>query len=183
MYDTYPKNETTVLIRWMIRRDFQEVLSIEEKSFEFPWTEDDIVRCLCQRNNIGIIAETKKEEVVGLMIYELYKTKLHLVRIAVHPDWRRQKIGTQMVEKLVSRLSLQKRRRITIEIQEDNLSAQLFFRQCGFKVTHIVHNYHNNTSGDAYLMQYYKNHQEKQNIKKEDLITRIIAGLRNPNNL
>src|SRR3990167_2335149 len=174
MYDTYPKNETAVRVRWIIRRDYPEVLCIEEKGSEFPWTEDDFIRCLRQRNAIGMVAETK-EEVVGFMIYELYKTTIHLVNFAVHPDWRRQKIGTQMVKTLVGKLSPQKRKRITVEIRETHLPAQLFFRQCGFRVISIFRKHYDDTSEDAYLMLYkYQDPQEKQNIKKEDLLTRVI---------
>ena len=44
------KQELCVHIRWMIRRDMAEVLDIEGQCFEFPWSEDDFVRCLRQRN-------------------------------------------------------------------------------------------------------------------------------------
>ena len=35
-----------VHIRWMIRRDMTDVLQIESQAFEFPWTEEDFIRCL-----------------------------------------------------------------------------------------------------------------------------------------
>ena len=44
-----------VHIRWMIRRDMAEVLDIERQCFEFPWTEDEFINCLRQRNAIGMI--------------------------------------------------------------------------------------------------------------------------------
>ena len=44
-------------IRWMIRRDMPDVLGIESNCFEFSWTEDDFIRCLRQRNCIGMVAE------------------------------------------------------------------------------------------------------------------------------
>ena len=62
--------DMNVHIRWMIRRDMPEVLEIEQSSFEFPWTEEDFIRCLRQRNCIGMVAEYD-EKVVGFMIYEL----------------------------------------------------------------------------------------------------------------
>ena len=43
------QTEIAVHIRWMIRRDMPEVLQIEAASFEFPWLEDDFIRCLRQR--------------------------------------------------------------------------------------------------------------------------------------
>ena len=49
--------EVNVHIRWMIRRDMPEVLQIERTSFEYPWSEEDFIRCLRQRNCIGMVAE------------------------------------------------------------------------------------------------------------------------------
>jgi hypothetical protein len=83
------KRETAlqVHIRWMIHRDFSEVLAIEKQCFEFPWDEDAFIRALRQRNCIGMVAE-HKEQIVGFMIYELFPTKLHVLNFAVHEDWR-----------------------------------------------------------------------------------------------
>ena len=123
---TGEKQSLGVHIRWMIRRDMPEVLAIEGNSFEFPWSEDDFIRCLRQRNCIGMVAE-HDERVAGFMIYELHKTRLHILNFAVHPDYRRRGVGAQMVEKLIGKLSYQRRTRILLEIRETNLPAQLFF--------------------------------------------------------
>ena len=48
---------TALHIRWMIRRDMPDVMGIEVASFEYAWTEDDFLRCLRQRNCIGMVAE------------------------------------------------------------------------------------------------------------------------------
>ena len=71
------------------------------------------------------------EKVVGFMIYELHKNKLHILNFAVHPAWRRLGVGVQMVAKLISKLSSHRRTRITLEAARTNLAAQLFFRHQG----------------------------------------------------
>ena len=78
------------------------------------------------------------EKVVGFMIYELHKTKLHILNFAVHPGWRRLGVGAQMVAKLISKLSSHRRTRITLEVRETNLAAQLFFRKQGFKAVRVL---------------------------------------------
>src|SRR4051812_3839892 len=102
------KEQVRVHIRWMIRRDMPEVLQTEQDSFEFAWTEEDFLRCLRQRNCIGMVAE-QGEKVVGFMIYELHKAKLHILNFAVHPTCRRSDVGSQMVAKLISKLSSHRR--------------------------------------------------------------------------
>jgi ribosomal-protein-alanine N-acetyltransferase len=86
------------------------------------------------------------ERVVGFMIYELHKNRLHILNFAVHEQMRRRRIGTQMVRKLASKLSCERRNRLMLEIRETNLSAQLFFR-C-FPIS--VRAFYDDTPEDAY---------------------------------
>jgi [ribosomal protein S18]-alanine N-acetyltransferase len=145
-----------VHIRWMIRRDMPEVLAIEEQCFEFPWHADDFIRCLRQRNCIGMVAEAS-ERVVGFMIYELHKSRLHILNFAVHEAFRRRGVGGQMSRKLIGKLSHERRSRILLEIRETNLPAQLFFRQLGFRAVSVLRDFYEDTTEDAYLMQYRHN--------------------------
>lgn len=147
------KQQVRVHIRWMIRRDMPEVLNIEQESFDYAWTEEDFLRCLRQRNCIGMVAE-HGEQVVGFMIYELHKAKLHILNFAVHPDWSRQTIGSQMVAKLISKLSSHRRTRITLEVRERNLPGQLFFSKQGFRASRVLRAFYDDSGEDAYLMEY-----------------------------
>jgi [ribosomal protein S18]-alanine N-acetyltransferase len=147
------KVQVRVHIRWMIRRDMPEVLGIEHASFEFPWGEEEFLRVLRQRNCIGMVAE-HGERVVGFMIYELHKSKLQILNFCVHPEYRRQDVGAQMVAKLAGKLSSHRRTRIMLHIRETNLHAQLFFRSQGFRASEVLREHYEDTSEDAYVMQY-----------------------------
>ena len=92
-----------VHIRWMIRRDMPDVMGIELASFEYPWTEDDFLRCLRQRNCIGMVAE-RGDSTIGFMIYELQRTRLCLLNFAVSPLVRRTGIGGLLVAKLIYKM-------------------------------------------------------------------------------
>jgi ribosomal-protein-alanine N-acetyltransferase len=142
-----------VTIRWMIRRDMPEVLDIERLSFEFPWSDDDFVRCLRQRNCIGMVADAD-DKVAGFMVYELHKTRLHILNFAVAPELRRRSVGGAMIDKLTAKLSPDRRSRIQLEVRETNLDAQLFFRDRGFRALSVLHNFYDDTPEDAYFMQY-----------------------------
>jgi len=137
----------------MIRRDMPAVLAIESQSFEFSWNEDDFIRCLRQRNCIGMVAE-RDDKVVGFMIYELHKNRLHILNFAVAKEARRQGVGNAMVGKLLSKLSHERRNRIMLEVRETNLDAQLFFKGLGFRAISVLRDFYDDTVEDAYLMQY-----------------------------
>lgn len=137
----------------MIRRDMPEVLKIERESFEFNWTEEDFLACLRQRNCIGMVAE-HDNHVVGFMIYELHKTKLHILNFAVAPAFRRLAVGTQMIEKLINKLSQQRRQEIVLEVRETNLPAQLFYQAQGFRAVSVLRSHYADSAEDAYVMHY-----------------------------
>lgn len=165
--------EMNVHIRWMIRRDMPDVLGIETNSFEFPWTEEDFIRCLRQRNCIGMVAEYD-ERVVGFMIYELHKDQLHVLNFAVRPDVRRRGVGDQMVQKLIGKLSQQRRNKVVLEIRETNLAAQVFFRNLGFRATTVLRDYYDDTTEDAYVMQ-YRYREEATPVEAVNRITRLAG--------
>lgn len=139
--------DTQVFIRWMIRRDMPETMRIENECFPQPWTEEDWLNCLRQRNNIAMVAEVA-ECVVGAMAYELTRTHLKVLNFAVRPDCQRRGIGTAMLGKLKGKLSPERRNRITLTVRESNLAAQKFFRSQGFKATGVERNAYSDFYGD-----------------------------------
>ena len=162
--------QTRVHIRWMIRRDMPEVLAIEHANFEYPWCEEEFLRVLRQRNCIGMVAE-HGERIVGFMIYELHRTKIHVLDFATHAEFSRRGVGRQMIVKLVGKLSTQRRNRIALYVRETNLQAQLFFRVLGFRAMEVVREHYPDTGEDAYSMQYHLD----ESIIEEDRLTNRIA--------
>lgn len=140
-------------IRWLIRRDLQEVLKIELTSFEIPWNEEDFLHALRQRNCIGMVAEWDGT-IVGFMLYELHKSKLHILNFAVHRDFRRFGVGSAMVARLLEKLSAQRREEISLHIRESNLDAQLFFKSHDFRAVNVLRNFYEDTEEDAYYMRH-----------------------------
>jgi ribosomal-protein-alanine N-acetyltransferase len=143
-----------VAIRWLIRRDMPEVLAIERLCFEFPWTDEDFMGCLRQRNCIGMVAEDEAGTIVAFMVYELNKSRLAILNFCVGVRWQRMGVGTQMVGKLIDKLHQQRRNEIIVETRERNLDAQLFFKAMGFRATDVVRDHYEDTDEDCYVFQY-----------------------------
>lgn len=163
--DIHCAKEVRVHVRWMVRRDFSEVLAIEQACFEFPWAEKDFETCLRQRNCIGMVAEYEGR-VVGFMIYEIPKNRIRLLNIATHPEFQRQGVAAQMIRKLVGKLSSQRRTKIVLEVRETNLSALIFFRSLGFLAVKILKNHYEEMNEDAYVLQYRLEQQTVQPINR-----------------
>ncbi len=123
-------------VRWMIRRDMVEVLSIDAAGSAPAMGEDAILSNLRQRNTIGMVVEVG-EKIVGFMIYRLEKRRLDLVRLHVHPDHRRQGIASIMLNKLIGKLSEHRRVAIVADVPEECLDVQLFFKATAVRATGV----------------------------------------------
>ncbi|MDR3181488.1 MAG: ribosomal protein S18-alanine N-acetyltransferase [Planctomycetaceae bacterium] len=151
--ELYQEKDIRVNVRWMIRNDFAEVMAIEQYSFEFPWNEEEFLRCLQSRSCIGVVADYRGK-VVGYAIYETPRNKIFLTNIAVADEFRRKGVARQIVQKLVRKLTYQNRRKILIEIRETNLTALQCFRSLGFMATGTLRNFYEEQDEDAYILSY-----------------------------
>jgi len=76
------------------------------------------------------------------------------LNFAVAEEIQKRGVGRRMIEKLTGKLSSQRRNRIMLEVRETNLAAQLFFRRLGFRAIAVLRDFYDDTTEDAYLMQY-----------------------------
>lgn len=126
-----------VHIRWMIRKDVDRVMEIENDSFLCPWSVDDLIDRMRQRNCVGMVAEIDGE-VVGYMVYELHKSRLELINLAVDPTYRNQGVGSAMLHKLTGKLASERRHTLALQVSEKNTHAHLFFSRHGMLATKVV---------------------------------------------
>jgi ribosomal-protein-alanine N-acetyltransferase len=136
---------TRVHIRWLIKRDVQEVLTIEDLSYDLlAWDRVSLIKNMQVRNRIGMVAEAG-DKVVGYMVYQLNEDHVELLRLAVHPNWRREKVGTQLVWKILSKLTAHRRPRLLAFVRESQLPAQLLFRSQGLRATKVLRGFFRDT--------------------------------------
>jgi ribosomal-protein-alanine N-acetyltransferase len=145
--------DVRVRLRWLLPRDLPAVLEIEAKSFAFPWSEDDFMRCLRHAACVCMVAECG-DRVAGFLVYELKKDRIRIFNLAVAPSYRRCGVATQMIKNLTDKPSLQSRRWVSLGVRETNLAAQLFLRARGFRAVSILRQFYTETSEDAYLMRF-----------------------------
>jgi ribosomal-protein-alanine N-acetyltransferase len=146
------KPTAAVHIRLMSHRDLREVYRIERQCFPLPWSGADFSRCFQTQFTNAIVAEVD-ERVAGFVVYELRGDKITVLNLAVAPDDQRAGIGTALMGQLINRLGVSLVR-ITLEVRETNLAAQLFFKSLGFRAVLVLRDFYEEVTEDAYLMQY-----------------------------
>jgi ribosomal-protein-alanine N-acetyltransferase len=140
-------------ISWIMFRDMPQVMAIEQASFEYPWTEDELLTCMRQSNTIGMSAR-QGDKVLGYVIYELCHHRIYLLNLAVHPQYRRQAVASTLISKLKAKLHPDRRTSIRCKVRESNLPAQLFLRSCGFLCVDTLRSAYQENDDDAYFFQY-----------------------------
>ena len=148
------KERIHVHIRWMIVRDYLEVLEIDRKcNPKHAWMEDELTTLLRRKDCIGMIAE-RGEKVIGFFVYVLHKKEIQLLRICVDPKYAGRGVDWQIMDKLKSKLSPIRRTSLMMAVRETELPLQLFFRTNGLKSVKVMPGFFEDGE-DAYQMEYH----------------------------
>lgn len=151
----------------VISKDVDAMLEIENQSFENPWTKGDFVDTLHDLQIMGLCMYLGNT-LVGYMVYRLDENNLHLLKIAVHPQYRRQGYGSTLINRLKMRLSNQ-RSKLTTEVDEFNLPALCMFRKNDILWVDTLKDFFAGQTVDTYQMEYVlapKKHNPKNRIAK-----------------
>lgn len=151
------KTATALHLRWMIRPDLPEVMTIERAGADYPDTEETLVKNLTQRNCIAMVVEDGKH-IRGFIVYVLHKWKIEVLKFVVAAQYQRSGIGNMMMHKLKGRLSSNWRPYIIATVPDHNLTAHLFLKAEGFEAIGIEREYFPD-GADGYKFQFRCEHE------------------------
>lgn len=129
-------------IRTLLRQDIQQLYELEDKEL---WTLREFSKYILQNQRTGIIAECN-HEIIGYSIITSSSNIINIERINISEKYRRQRIGTKLINKLKSFLKINTYNTLYCYIPEERLDIQLFFQYQGFIASEIV--------GNQYLFKY-----------------------------
>ena len=135
--------------------DVDTVLEIEQQSFTTPWsramflTELDNTRT--SRLLVARVAEAP-ETIVGHLGYRIVVDEMHIVLVAVHPDWRLRGIARQMLEQAMQEARQGPCCKATLEVRVSNTGAQRLYFQLGFAPVGTRPGYYRHPSEDALIL-------------------------------
>jgi ribosomal-protein-alanine N-acetyltransferase len=143
-------NMTT--IRPMRVDDLPTVQIIDKLSFSSPWPINAFrIELLENKNGHCWVAE-QAGRVIGLIVCWLVVDEIHIATIAVHPDFRRQGIGTALIATGLQNLIPRGAVSATLEVRAGNITAQEMYRHFRFKTVGRRKAYYKDTGEDALLM-------------------------------
>lgn len=128
------------------------VLSIERVSFPSPWSRQAFLGEIYHNEFASYFVCLKDGQVIGYGGMWVVLDEAHITNIAVHPDYRGQKVGKFILEGLLHQAALSGANRVTLEVRASNKIAQRLYANAGFVHTGIRKGYYTDTGEDALLM-------------------------------
>lgn len=140
----------TVTLLPMTATDLGEVDAIERDLFPSPWPRKAFLRALKSRDTRFFTA-FESGTVVGYAGMR-FGDSAHILNIAVHRDYRRKKIGSQMLALLLDLAVRHSARCVTLEVRSSNTTAQSIYRKFGFAPVAVRKGYYAREKESAIVM-------------------------------
>ena len=132
--------------------DVAAVHEIERLSFRTPWPAYAFEQELRGNRLARYLVARAGDRVVAFAGVWLMVDEAHVTTFGVHPDWRRQGIGRQLLLNLAELSVAIGARRMTLEVRVSNGEAQGLYRQFGFEIAGRRHRYYTDDGEDALVM-------------------------------
>ena len=135
----------------MTRADLDEVMAIERVSFAYPWSARFFLQEIAAQCARPIIAEINGR-IAGYILFWVLPDDVDIHNVAVHPDFRRQGLGRQLLDQAIATGRARASLRVTLEVRKSNLIAQKLYESHGFAVTGVRKGYYSDDGEDAITM-------------------------------
>lgn len=131
--------------------DLEEVLAIERASFPTPWTRGMFLEDAARGDMCIFMVARLENKIIGYGGLWLVLNEAHLGNLAVHPRFRHQGIGKEILKKLIEIACSKKAALMTLEVRETNEIARALYEKMGFKLVAIRKGYYQDTKEDAFI--------------------------------
>ena len=132
--------------------DVPAVHEIEQISFATPWPAHAFEQELRGNRLASYVVARAGDRVVGFAGIWLMVDEAHVTTFGVHPEWRRQGIGRQLLLGLCELSVSIGARRMTLEVRVSNAGAQALYRGFGFDIAGRRPGYYTDDGEDALVM-------------------------------
>ena len=139
-------------IKKMTEAHVTQIAQIEKLCFSDPWSEKSVASELNNRLSLWLVA-LDGDTVAGYVGSQSVLDEADMMNIAVHPDYRRQGIGRNLVLALADALKEKGIRGLMLEVRASNAPAIALYEQLGFRQVGMRPNYYRNPKENALILR------------------------------
>jgi [ribosomal protein S18]-alanine N-acetyltransferase len=141
-----------VVIEPMRLDDLDAIHRIELASFSSPWPPNAYRSELESNRLASYLVARVDQEVVAYGGMWLMVDEAHITTFAVHPAWRRQRIGERLLLAFLDVAIDQGAHEATLEVRLSNLAARRLYEKYGFRPVGLRPRYYSDDHEDALIM-------------------------------
>lgn len=139
-------------IRKMSENDIDAVLEVDKASFPTAWTREIYELEINENKHAHYFVATVAEQIVGFVGIWIVHDDAQITNIAVHPQFRGNKIGERLFSFAMTYAIQQGALRLSLEVRVSNIVAQKMYRKFGLVPGGIRKNYYPDNNEDAIVM-------------------------------
>ncbi len=137
--------EPTLNFRPVCEDDLEQVLNIEDRVYEFPWSKNIFRDCLRVGYNCWLLEEFNT--IISYGIMSIAVGECHILNLCVEPQRQNQGYGKVMLEFLLDTAMRFHSDTAFLEVRPSNTSAIQLYLEAGFDEVGIRKGYYPATTG------------------------------------
>jgi ribosomal-protein-alanine N-acetyltransferase len=132
--------------------DLEAVQAIERASFSSPWPPNAYRSELETNRLASYLVARHGDRVVGYGGMWLMVDEAHITTFAIHPAWRRRRIGERLLLAFLDIAIDRSAHEATLEVRLSNLAARRLYEKYGFRPVGLRPRYYSDDNEDALIM-------------------------------
>ncbi len=141
-----------IIIRFGEEKDISEMAEIEQECFAVPWSQDALSYDMLDNHMAVYFVAEKDEKVVGYVGIWRIMDECHINNVAVKPAFRREHIGSALIEAMLDYCKEGNLVAQTLEVRESNEPAIGLYSKYGFSSAGIRKGYYEDNGENAVIM-------------------------------
>jgi ribosomal-protein-alanine N-acetyltransferase len=134
--------------------DVKAIGDIETLSFPSPWSRWCFYAELTNPLSTTLVATpgASPKKIVGYLIFWVAAQEMHILNLAVHPDWRRRGVAKALLNRGLAQAKAEGALVAWLEVRPSNLAALALYESQGFLPAGRRRRYYEDTGEDAVIM-------------------------------
>jgi ribosomal-protein-alanine N-acetyltransferase len=137
----------------MLHKDLADVLALERETDTAAWSEENFLSEIGSACGYAFVARHDPSRLLGFLVFWMIADEVHLLKLAIHPDFRRYGLGKGLLAFLIGFAHDHGVRWIGLEVRKSNLTAMAMYRSFGFQQTSVRKAYYPDNHEDGIVME------------------------------
>lgn len=141
-----------MLIRSMVEKDIDAIVSLEKQIFTSAWTKDHFRYELTENPFSNNLVLEKEDTIIGYIGFWLLGDQTQITTLGICPTEQGRGYAKVLMDACIRATQEQGYTMITLEVRVSNVVAINLYQRYGFEIVTTRKNYYQDTNEDAYLM-------------------------------